>query len=291
MKQSDDNHMIPMTSVSTGKGREVRPDVYYYTNQIVNLIFVGEPGSGNWVLIDAGMPKWDKAILAAAEERFGKGKKPMAILLTHGHFDHIGSIVGLLEEWKGVLVYAHVQEFPFLTGELAYPEPDPGVEGGGMLAKISSIYPHEPIDIGEVLLPLPPDGSVPHLPVWEWLHTPGHSPGHVSFFREDDRTLIAGDAFVTVRQDSFYKVLIQKEEVHGPPPYLTTDWPAARESVRKLNALQPSLAITGHGTHMEGDTLREGLSELADNFDKIALPEYGKYVNKGDSEGSSTSIH
>jgi len=291
MKQSDDNHMIPMTSVSAGKGREVRPDVYYYTNQIVNLIFVGEPNSGRWVLVDAGMPKSGKAILAAAEERFGKGAKPSAIVLTHGHFDHIGSIVHLLEKWKGVPVYAHVQEFPFLTGELAYPDPDPGVEGGGMLAKISSIYPHEPIDIQEVLLPLPPDGSVPYLPGWQWLHTPGHSPGHVSFFRESDRTLIAGDAFVTVQQDAFYKVLIQKDEVHGPPPYLTTDWPAARESVRKLDALQPALAITGHGSHMEGKELREGLGKLAANFDKLALPDYGKYVNEGDSEGNSTAIH
>jgi hypothetical protein len=36
MKQSNDNHIIPMTSISAGKGREVKSDVYYYTNQIVN---------------------------------------------------------------------------------------------------------------------------------------------------------------------------------------------------------------------------------------------------------------
>ena len=233
-KQSDDNHIIPMTSVSAGKGREIAPDIYYYTNQIVNVSFVGDPKFGRWVLIDAGMPKSGSTIIKAAEERFGEGTKPMAILLTHGHFDHVGSIVRLLEEWPGVPVYAHPLEFPYLTGAESYPEPGPGVEGGGMLAKISSIYPHDQVFIEPVLLPLPADGSVPNLPGWKWLHTPGHSPGHVSFFRESDRVLIAGDAFVTVKQDSFYKVLTQKQEIQGPPLYLTTDWPSARRSVRGL---------------------------------------------------------
>jgi glyoxylase-like metal-dependent hydrolase (beta-lactamase superfamily II) len=283
MHQSKDNHIIPMTSVSSGKGREVIEDVYYFTNQIVNVIFIGKPESGRWVLLDAGMPKSGSTIIKAAEERFGKGAKPEAILLTHGHFDHVGSIVHLLEEWKGVPVYAHPQEFPFLTGQQAYPEPDPTVEGG-MLAKISKIYPHEPIDIAPVLLPLPPDGSVPKLQGWKWIHTPGHAPGHVSFFRESDRTLIAGDAFVTVKQDSFYKVLIQKEEVHGPPPYLTTDWTAARASVRKLDALVPQLVITGHGSHMEGEEMRKALHRLAIQFDDLALPDHGKYVDEQDRE-------
>jgi glyoxylase-like metal-dependent hydrolase (beta-lactamase superfamily II) len=289
MKQSDDNHIIPMTSVNAGKGVEVLPDVYCYTNQIVNVIFLGLPNAGDWVLVDAGMPKSGSTIIKVAEERFGKGTKPAAILLTHGHFDHVGSIVHLLEEWD-VPVYAHAQEFPYLVGDQPYPEPDPGVEGGGMLAKISSIYPIEPIDIRKVLLPIPADGTLPHLPAWRWLHTPGHSPGHVSFFRDIDRTLIAGDAFVTVKQDSFYKVMVQKKEVHGPPVYLTTDWSQARESARKLEALKPELAITGHGSPMEGRELRDGLARLAADFDDIALPEYGKYVHERDRERGD-SIH
>ena len=290
MKQSDDNHMIPMTSVSAGKGRAVRTDVYYYTNQIVNLIFIGNPEFKWWVLVDAGMPKSGASIIEAAEERFGKGTKPMAIVLTHGHFDHIGSIVHLLEAWQGVPVYAHRLEFPFLTGLQGYPEPDPGVQGG-MLAKIASIYPHEPIDITTRLLQLPPDGTVPNLPGWRWIHTPGHAPGHVSFYRESDRTLIAGDAFVTVQQDSLYKVLIQKEEVCGPPPYLTTDWPSAERSVQTLAALQPDLVIAGHGTHMEGEELHKGLEKLASRFDEVALPKYGRYVNHVKNVPGQDSIH
>lgn len=276
MKQSDDNKPIPMTSVASGKGREVGDDVYYYTDQIVNIVFIGKPGQEKWVLIDAGMPKSGSRILEAAEERFGKGSKPDAIILTHGHFDHVGGIVELINRWR-VPVYAHPLEFPYLTGKLAYPEPDTSVEGG-MLAKISSVYPHQPIDISGAVLPLATNHSVNDLPGWKWIHTPGHSPGHVSFFRESDGLLLSGDAFITVRQDSFYKVLVQKEEVNGPPRYLTPDWKAAKESVRTLRDLHPRIVIPGHGSAMEGEELTEGLNKLADNFDALALPEHGKYV-------------
>src|SRR4051812_34701478 len=116
MKQSDDNKFIPMTTFESGHGHEVKNDLYYYTNQIVNVIFVGDPKTNNWVLIDAGMPKSAAELIKVAEQRFGKGSKPSAIILTHGHFDHVGSIVGLIEKWQ-VPVYAHPLEFPFLTGE------------------------------------------------------------------------------------------------------------------------------------------------------------------------------
>jgi glyoxylase-like metal-dependent hydrolase (beta-lactamase superfamily II) len=271
-----------MTSTASGKGKELRKDVYYYTNQIVNVIMTGEPGKGDWVLIDAGMPRSGSELVKAAEERFGAGTKPAAILLTHGHFDHVGGIVHLIETWN-VPVFAHHLEAPFLTGAQAYPDPDTSVEGG-LLAKISAIYPTEPVDITPALQLLPEDGTVPFLPGWRWLHVPGHAPGQVAFYRAEDGTLIPGDAFVTVRQDSMYKVLIQQEELNGPPRYLTTDWQAAWDSVKKLEALEPQLAITGHGPAMEGAPLKTGLRELVEDFPMIAIPDYGKYLDPDEPE-------
>ena len=277
MEQSRDNRAIPMTSVDSGKLREVTPDVAYYTNQIVNLVMIGQPGE-NWVLVDAGMPMSGKAIIEAAEKRYGLGNAPAAIILTHGHFDHVGSIVDLILEWN-VPVYAHPDEVPFLTGELAYPEPDASVEGG-MLAKLSRLYPNEPINIKEALQLLPPDGTIPHLPEWRWVHVPGHSPGQVALFRESDRLLISADAFITVEQDSMYKVLMQKEEVCGPPVYLTTDWPMALESVQRLERLQPATVIPGHGTAMAGNALQEGLHRLITRWQEVAVPDHGKWVRE-----------
>jgi glyoxylase-like metal-dependent hydrolase (beta-lactamase superfamily II) len=168
-------------------------------------------------------------------------------------------------------------EAPFLNGSQAYPEPDTSVEGG-MLAKISSFYPNEPVDIREALQALPPDGTIPFLPGWQWVHVPGHSPGQVALFREEDRLLISADAIVTVKQDSMYRVLLQKKEVCGPPVYLTTDWNAAYDSVQRLVALDPQIMIPGHGTAMEGTELRDGLQRLVKEWEEIAVPDHGKWV-------------
>jgi glyoxylase-like metal-dependent hydrolase (beta-lactamase superfamily II) len=88
------------------------------------------------------------------------------------------------------------------------------------MALMSFAYPNQAIDLGARVRPLPDDGSVPHMPGWRWLHT----AGHLSLFRDADRRLIAGDAFVTSKQESLYAVVTQEPEVHGPPAYFTPDW-------------------------------------------------------------------
>src|SRR5699024_901197 len=278
MHESEDNKFIPMTSITSQMGEEVINDIFYYTDQIVNVSFIGYPKEGEWFLIDAGLPYAAEEIMSVATERFGEGSKPKAIILTHAHFDHVGGLVELVKAWE-VPVYAHELELPYLTGEKSYPEPDETVEGG-LLAKISPIYPTEPIDLGEAVKALPEDQSVPGLDDWKWIHTPGHSPGHVSFFREKDAMLLSGDAFITVTKDSFAKVFMQTAEINGPRRYLTTDWHAAWDSVKKLAALRPKTAVTGHGIMMEGEELEKGLTKLVEDFEKIAIPDYGRYVDE-----------
>ncbi|MBR7798292.1 MBL fold metallo-hydrolase [Virgibacillus sp. AGTR] len=275
--QKEHHKFIPMTSITSGGGIQVKSDVYYYTDQIVNIGFIGYPDKGEWVLIDAGLPNAAPEIKSVVVDRFGKGSKPKAILLTHGHFDHVGGLADLAEEWE-VPIYTHANELPFLRGEKSYPEPDTTVDSG-ILAKISSLYPNEPIDLGDVVQPLPDNHQVPYLDGWRWIHTPGHSPGHVSYFRESDSLLFSGDAFITVRQESFSRVFMQTAEVSGPPKYFTTDWKAAQASVEKLAALDPQVVIPGHGVAMEGEKLTKGLQKLVDYFEDIAVPNQGRYVD------------
>jgi glyoxylase-like metal-dependent hydrolase (beta-lactamase superfamily II) len=259
---------------------KVAPGIKGIRVVFVNLYFLSDndTSGGPWLLVDAGL--WGSAgrIKKLAEERFGKGTKPEAIILTHGHFDHIGALKDLLREWD-VPVYAHPLEIPYLTGQSSYPPPDPTVGGGGM-AYMSWLYPKQPIDISSNIRTLPEDGTVPGLKGWHWVHTPGHTAGHVSFFRDRDHTLIAGDAFVTVNQESVYAVMRQKQEIHGPPAYFTSDWVAARESVQTLAALRPLIVATGHGMPMHGAAMQFSLQALAQNFEEHALPSSGRYVHK-----------
>ncbi|EKU44897.1 hypothetical protein C518_0503 [Lysinibacillus fusiformis ZB2] len=277
MNYGEDYKFIPATSVGSGVGIDILPDLYQYTIQIVNIVLYGEPQMKDFVLIDAGMPKSADEIISVVEERYGSKSRPKAIILTHGHFDHVGGIIELIEMWD-VPVYAHRLEIPFLSGTQNYPEPDPTVNNG-LVAKMSPIFPNEAINLGGNLKVLPSDGSVPFMAGFQWIHTPGHSPGHISLFRERDKVLIAGDAFVTVKQESLYKVITQTKEISGPPQYFTTDWLAARASIEKLAILKPSVAITGHGLPMKGEELTSNLKKLVDDFDQIALPKQGKYLN------------
>ncbi|KEO81239.1 MBL fold metallo-hydrolase [Tumebacillus flagellatus] len=258
-------------------GENLVPDILNLTLPIVNVHLIGMPGTKDWVLIDAGMPGSRDRIVEAAQERFGTDAPPKAILLTHGHFDHVGAFPEVFETWD-VPVYAHPLELPYLTGQEDYPPPDPTV-GGGMVAGISFLFPHGAIDLGNRVQALPEDGSVPFLDGWEWIHTPGHTKGHVSFFREEDRTVLAGDAFITVKQESLLSVLSQEPTLHGPPWYFTPDWDAAKESVRRLAELKPAVAYTGHGWPMSGEVLAQGLELLAREFDTVGKPASGRYVH------------
>jgi glyoxylase-like metal-dependent hydrolase (beta-lactamase superfamily II) len=256
-----DQNVVPLTNIAPNvKGlRIIFVNVFGITN-----------ADGSWTLIDAGLPLSTERIRHWVDMKFSK--PPAAIVLTHGHFDHIGAVKDLAESWR-VPVYAHPLEAPFLTGKQQYPPPDPTV-GGGIMSVMSPLYPRGPIDITHHLEFLPNDGSIPTMPSWKCIHTPGHTVGHVSFFRESDRTLLVGDAFCTTDQQSFLKIAVQNPELNGPPAYFTPDWDAAGESVRKLAVLKPATLAPGHGLPMTGERIAEKLDTLAQDFDRIARPKH-----------------
>ncbi|MGV3503358.1 MAG: MBL fold metallo-hydrolase [Adhaeribacter sp.] len=258
---------------------EVAPGLHCLQVVMVNVYFIrdlqGKPD--DWVLVDAGLQGSANRIKKAAEKIFGPKARPKAIILTHGHFDHVGALRTLAYDWD-VPVYAHLLELPYLTGRSDYPPPDPGV-GGGAMAYMSWLYPKKPIDISPWVRKLPSDGHVPHLPGWTYVHTPGHTAGHVSFFREQDHVLVAGDAFITVNQESMLDVMTQKQEIHGPPAYFTSNWEASKRSVERLMLLRPAVAATGHGLPMYGEDMLHQLEQLVHHFDELAVPAHGRYVH------------
>lgn len=255
---------------------EATQTVAYQRHVFVNTVLVGAPRRAGWVLVDTGIPGVAHRILRAAGERFGTGNLPCAIVLTHGHFDHVGTLEQLAAEWN-VPVFAHALERPYLDGTASYPPADSSV-GGGVMAMLSPLFPRKPVDVSDRLTDLPADGSVPVMPGWRSIHTPGHSAGHVSFWHEEDRILIVGDAFITTAGESAYASLTQAPELHGPPRYFTPDWEAAARSVRVLAALEPEIVVTGHGRAMRGAAMRQALHTLAERFETVAVPPHGRYV-------------
>jgi glyoxylase-like metal-dependent hydrolase (beta-lactamase superfamily II) len=256
-------------------GREVADGVLHVRTLMVNVYIVRAGGS--WTLVDAGLRGYAETIRSAARPFVGP-LAPATIVLTHGHFDHVGSLEALLGVWPSP-VYAHRLERPYLSGHSSYPPPDPLV-GRGSMALLSRLYPRGPIDVRGRLEALPEDGSVPGLPGWRWIHTPGHTAGHISLFRERDRTLIAGDAVVTTKQESALAVASQRREIHGPPAYFTPDWGAAGESVGRLAALEPAVLATGHGEPLRGDDMRRELRDLAAHFEEREVPAFGRYAQQ-----------
>jgi glyoxylase-like metal-dependent hydrolase (beta-lactamase superfamily II) len=222
-----------------------------------------------WVLIDAGLPMSDGRIRRWAESHFGD-RKPSAILLTHGHFDHVGAFPEILEAWN-VPVFAHQLELPYLRGQKKYPAPQASA-GGGLMSLLAPFYPRGPIDLGDHVQPLSLNGTLPVLEDWKWIHTPGHTEGHISFFRDSDRTLLVGDAFCTTKQESLSAIATQRPELHGPPAYYTSDWDAAKASVEILANLKPQCVAPGHGSPMRGAEVAPALDDLATNFDTVARP-------------------
>jgi glyoxylase-like metal-dependent hydrolase (beta-lactamase superfamily II) len=268
---------IPLPFYELASMDDIAPGVRGLRILFVNVFTIANQ-SGGWVLVDTGLTMSGGKIKHWAEDHFGKGSKPDAIILTHGHFDHVGTVKELSQDWD-VPVYAHPAEFPYLTGHQKYPPPDPGV-GGGLMAIMSPLYPRTSVDLNGIVKPLPTDGSVPGLEGWKWLHTPGHAPGHISLFQEEHRVLLPADAFCTTKQESFLAVAKQTPELHGPPAYYTPDWDSARSSVRQLAALEPTTIAPHHGLPMSGAEVPSQLKRLASDFDHVALPDHGKYVKK-----------
>lgn len=235
----------------------------------VNAYAVTNP-DGTWALVDTGLPG-----AAGYLERFAEaemGGPPAAIVLTHGHFDHAGNARALAEAFA-CPIYAHAYELPFLNGSVDYPPADSSM--GGAIAHFARLFPVSGLDLGERLQALPSDKSVPGMPGWRFLHTPGHSNGHTSFFRDADAVLLAGDAIATMDLDGYAAQVTHARQLSRSAAPFTTNWDAVLASQLLLADLEPRCIGAGHGRVMVGPDLAGQLRAWATIDHR---PGYGRYV-------------
>ena len=251
--------------------KEIAPHVHVLPIAFVNAYTIHTPDD-NWVLVDTGIKPGFSA-LKALEKQFGK--PPVAIVLTHGHFDHAGNALQLANDWD-VKIYIGARERPYLDGEEAYPPFDPTV--GGALAFLTRFFPHPEYDFGDRLQTIPENGELEFLPGWKVIETPGHSPGHISLWNDETKILIAGDALCTANFDKWPGAMLQiPQQLARSASPATPDWKSALESTHKLAELNPQIIGAGHGKPMNGDDVAAALRAFAA---EVSPPAHGRYVGE-----------
>lgn len=216
----------------------------------VNACIVTDHDTSRWMLVDTGPEGCADLLCETIQNVFGD-KRPVFIVLTHGHSDNAGNAKELMNRWR-VTAYAQKGEIPYLQGKKNYRK-----SGQEAISETPAL--------GSYLLSLPSDGMIPMMPDWEWIATPGHTEGHISLFRERDGVLIVGDAFHSIRQ----YVFTQDDEIKIPPAYDMQDRNAALDSIEIIRKLKPKLAIFSHGQTMSGGEITNHLLTLTKKYDLI----------------------
>lgn len=202
--------------------KQLAPDVYLLSGMppyAINVYLVGD------VLVDAGSRHARRRIL-----RQLRGRTVNAHALTHAHADHQGSTHAVCETlgiplWCGALDVAAAED-----GRIRQRMPDHPVND-----LIARVFPGPGHPVDRRLR----DGD--DVAGFRVLDTPGHSAGHVSLWRESDRTLICGDVFTNI------DTLTGIPGLHEPKAFFTPDPARNRDSMRRLAALNPALVCFGHG--------------------------------------------
>lgn len=241
-----------------------------------NVYFV-QSGS-SWVLIDAGWSNCGRSIREAAESLFEADTRPAAILLTHLHPDHDGAALELSRVWN-VQVYIHPDEMSLTAGTITAVEAYPAgpLDRWVILPVMRTMFRRWETMLARESLkdrarPFDPAAGPPGLPDWQCFPTPGHSPGHTSFFRPRDRVLISGDAAVTIKVNSLWGILFHQSGLSGPPWYTTSNWAVAKESIAALAALEPHVLAPGHGASMTGPETARKLQAFANHVWRVSQP-------------------
>jgi hydroxyacylglutathione hydrolase len=188
----------------------------------VNAYLLGD------VIVDAGTAGMGKKLAKRLA-----GTTVAAHAITHAHPDHIGGSANLCRA-LGVPFWCP-------AGDADAARAGESVAAESMIKPLLS--PGRKFDRVDVARELNEGDDVAGFTV---LDVPGHSPGHVAFWRESDRVLVAGDVFFNLSLATLRYGLRQ------PPKPFTVDPERNRQSMRRLADLEPAIACFGHGPPVTG---------------------------------------
>ena len=212
------------------------------------FLWVGEGGP---TLIDTGYPWTYNTLLDQLKAADVQPSDLQRIIITHCDLDHIGGLKGLTLLSDAVIA-CHTVAAPYLTGKK--PLPVRRSAAGKLLGlgnrAVARIYKPFVDEVQELLLDKEktPEG-------FQVIFLPGHSPGQIGLYHEDEGLFIAADAMVTDKDGG----------ITFPPGLFTVNEEQARESLAKLKKLHFGTACFGHGpciTENAGARVRAFLEEL-----------------------------
>ncbi|MEX0137437.1 MBL fold metallo-hydrolase [Bacillus nitratireducens] len=179
------------------------------------------------VLIDTGFPGQIEDIQVEMERVGVSFDKLKVLILTHQDIDHIGSLPEILQNLESnIKVYAHELDKPYIEGELP-------------LLKDTQVQNPPKGKVSDTLI----DGQeLPYCGGIRILHTPGHTPGHISLYLKQSKTLVAGD--------SMYSVNGMLGGIHAPT---TLNVKEAQQSLKKYSNLDIESVVCYHGGLSKGD--------------------------------------
>jgi glyoxylase-like metal-dependent hydrolase (beta-lactamase superfamily II) len=218
----------------------------------MNIYFL-EDGDGV-VQFDAGTKAMVKKARAAAQQLGGLKR----VVLGHAHADHRGTAASM-----GVPVCCHADEVADAEGDSAIA---PYMDLSQLpVAPVRWIYPLllRRWDGGAVKI----DGTVSEgdeVAGFRVIHFPGHAPGLIGLWRESDRLALVSDVIYFV--DSTRLKPLPKGEASVPHPAWAWNHAKAKESVRKLAALEPKVVAAGHDEPLRGEDLRATLERAAEKY-------------------------
>jgi len=188
-----------------------------WPRHLINVYLAGD------TLIDGGTRWATRRIL-----RQLKGRKLSLMALTHCHPDHQGAVKAVCRRFR-VPLACHAADAPTMEGRMP-------MLPRNWLTRLGGIFwsgpPHR---VDRVLSHGDQVGG------FRVIHTPGHTPGHVVYFREADRLAIAGDVLANIH------FLTGEPGLRQPPPFFSVDPRENLRSVGILWDLRPSLVCFGHG--------------------------------------------
>jgi len=227
--------------------REVAPGVFQISLDWSNAYLLVDNGVA--ALIDTGLQRDRPRLLRAIEAIGLRTEQVHTVLLTHAHCDHAGNAAYFAQ--SGACVTLHRAEARFLTR----PARSYASSRNVRLRPLSAfafllgerLYPVErcttlPTVVGDGTQINAPGGPL------RVVACPGHTPGHVAYFRERDGLLFSGDAVLNIIP------IRRKTGLSLPIRLLSDHWAEAKQSARRLAALRPTCLLAGHGRPLHHDT-------------------------------------